>query len=505
MTYPTPAPRRRRRVALAAVLLAGTALGGFAAGQVGHAATVAETQGQAVNPPGVVTAHTVPDFTDLVDKVKPAVVSITSRMNAEAADDEGEMQAPFGQMPSPFGQMPGAHPRSVEARGSGFIVDANGTVVTNNHVVKGAKTVTVTLDDGTQLPAKVVGRDGRTDVAVLHVDAKRPLPYIQLGDSNTVKPGEWVIAMGNPFGLGGSVTAGIVSALGRDIGAGPYDQFIQIDAPINRGNSGGPLFTQDGKVVGINTAILSPSGGSIGIGFAIPSNTVKTVVAELESTGHVTRGFIGVEAQPLNTGLAKALRVDDASGALIAGVTPDGPAAKAGLQPGDVVSAVNGRSIKNARQLAVDIATVKPGEQATLDVVRDGQKKTVTATVGEQPGERQTADRGDEQPGGRGRIGVALAPISPQAREQLELPDGAKGAVVAQVQPGSPAEQAGLRQGDVIVGVGAKAVTSPEETVKAIRAATSGAADQAVALRIIRDGQPAFVGVNPQAAGPNQG
>ncbi len=498
MPEPTLA-RRSRRPALAAVLLAGTALAGYAAGQVGLAATVAETQGRPVNPPGIVTTHTVPDFTDLVDKVKPAVVSITSRMNADAvAEEEGEM-------PMPFGQMPGTHPRSIEARGSGFIVDANGTVVTNNHVVRGAKTVSVTLDDGTQLPAKVIGRDARTDVAVLHVDAKHPLPYIQLGDSNTVKPGEWVVAMGNPFGLGGSVTAGIVSALGRDIGAGPYDQFIQIDAPINQGNSGGPLFTQDGKVVGINTAILSPSGGSIGIGFAIPSNTVKTVVADLENNGHVTRGFIGVEAQPLSAGIAKALHVGEAGGALIAGVNPDSPAAKAGLQPGDVVSAVDGQSIANARQLALDIATVKPGQQATLEVLRDGQKKTLTATVGEQPGESQTADAAaSNQTGGKGRIGVALAPISPDAREQLSLPEGAKGAVVAEVRPGSPAEQAGLRSGDVIVGVGAKAVSSPEDAVKAIKAATGGA-DGAVALRIIRDGQPAFVAVSPGRRGPESG
>ena len=222
--------------------------------------------------------------------MKPAVVSITSKLKAEPAEMEGPMPFPFGQM------VPGQQ-RAIEARGSGFIVDPNGIVVTNNHVVKGAKSVTVVLDDGTQLPAKVVGTDPRTDLAVLKVDAGRKLPYIQLGDSSTIRPGQWVVAMGNPFGLGGSVTAGIVSAEGRDIGAGPYDQFIQIDAPINQGNSGGPLFTQDGKVVGVNTAILSPSGGSIGIGFAIPSNTVKTVVAELEKTGHVTRGYLGVEAQ----------------------------------------------------------------------------------------------------------------------------------------------------------------------------------------------------------------
>ena len=230
------------------------------------------------------------------------------------------------------------------------------------------------------------------------------LPYIQLGDSSTIRPGQWVVAMGNPFGLGGSVTAGIVSAEGRDIGAGPYDQFIQIDAPINQGNSGGPLFTQDGKVVGVNTAILSPSGGSIGIGFAIPSNTVKTVVAELEQTGHVTRGYLGVEAQTVADAMSKALHLDQKGGALIAGVQPDSPAAKAGIEPGDVIASVNGQKVANPRDLAVDVANVKPGDTAKLDVVRNGEHQTVTATVGQMPNEEQAASAGatDEAPGSLG-------------------------------------------------------------------------------------------------------
>ena len=387
------------------------------------------------------------------------------------------------------------HPRAVEARGSGFIIDEDGTIVTNNHVVRGAKTVMVTLDNGTQLPAKVVGSDPRTDVAVLHVDAKKKLPYIQLGESSSVRPGEWVVAMGNPFGLGGSVTAGIVSALGRDIGAGPYDQFIQIDAPINQGNSGGPLFTQDGKVVGINTAILSPSGGSIGIGFAIPSDTVKTVVAQLEKSGHVTRGYIGVEAQGVSESMAKALHLPQSGGALLAGISPDSPAAEAGLQPGDVIVAVNGAKVESPRQLAVNVASVKPGENAKLDVVRDGKSQTVTATVGEQPNDSQVAAADATQSSERHRLGVALAPVSPETREQLDLPSDAKGALVARVQPGSPAEQAGIRQGDLIVGVGGHSVATPGEAVKAIRAASSSS-DHAMALRIIRNGQPAFVAVN---------
>ncbi|MFL5281883.1 MAG: trypsin-like peptidase domain-containing protein, partial [Rhodopila sp.] len=264
-----------RRAALAAVLLAGTSLGGFA---VGHNAWGEATA--PVNPPGAqVQPQALPDFTHLVEQVKPAVVSITTKFRATPAalqDEDGPgMQGQMPQLPFPFNQMipRGQQPsRAVEARGSGFIISADGIVVTNNHVVKDARTVSVTLDDGKVLPAKVLGTDPRTDIAVLKVDAGKPLPFITLGNSRDVKPGEWVVAMGNPFGLGGTVTAGIVSAVSRDIGAGPYDQFIQIDAPINQGNSGGPLFTQDGKVIGMNTAILSPSGGSIGIGFAIPSD-----------------------------------------------------------------------------------------------------------------------------------------------------------------------------------------------------------------------------------------
>jgi serine protease Do len=498
MTNTPPYPRARR-AALAAVLLAGTALGGFAAGHAGLAAP-ADGQNPPVNAQPPANAHAVPDFSDLVTHVKPAVVSITSKLNAANDDDENDdtPQAPSGRMPGfpgmPGSHFPGARPHAVEARGSGFIIDPDGTVVTNNHVVRDAREVTVTLDDGTQLPARVIGRDSRTDVAVLRVKTSKPLPYIELGDSGALRVGEWVVAMGNPFGLGGTVTAGIVSALGRDIGAGPYDQFIQIDAPINQGNSGGPLFTQDGKVVGINTAILSPTGGSVGIGFAIPANTVRTVVAQLEHDGHVTRGYIGVAAQQVNEGMSHALHLSEAGGALIAGVVSDGPAAHAGLAPGDVILSVNGTKIADPRALAVQIAAVKPGDAARLEVVRDGQKQTLTATVAEQPAETRVADAGSAEHGQRARLGVALAPISPEAREQLNLPRDTKGAVVADVQSGSPAEAAGIRSGDVILSVGTKTVASPEEAVKAIRAAL-GDKDGSIALRVLRDGQPVFVAV----------
>jgi len=499
MTIPTlspRAPRLWRRTALAAVLMAGTALGGFAIGHSSFAATDA-TPGAPVNPPSSeLTNRTLPDFTGLVTQVKPAVVSITTKMQAGPAafegDDNDQLQSPLQQFPfGGMGPQMRPHRHAVEARGSGFIINADGTIITNNHVVKDAQTVSVTLDDGTQLPAKVIGRDSRTDIAVLKVDAKKPLPYIQLGNSANVKPGEWVVAMGNPFGLGGSVTAGIVSASGRDIGAGPYDQFIQVDAPINQGNSGGPLFTQDGKVIGMNTAILSPSGGSIGIGFAIPSDMIRTVVSQLESSGHVTRGYIGVEAQQVSATMAKALHMSENSGALIAGVQSDAPAARAGLEPGDVITAVNGQAVKNPRDLAVNIAAVKPGDDAKLQVLHDGDSKPVNVKVGNMPNEQTASTERTQEH--RARIGLALAPLSPDLRSQLDVPDGTKGALVRNVEAGSPAEQAGLQAGDVIVGVGGKKVASPSEAASAIR---DSAKDHAVALRIIRNGQSTFVGVN---------
>jgi serine protease Do len=485
-----------RRGALAAALLAGTSLGGYALGHNAWADSTAP-----VNPPGTqVQPHTLPDFTSLVTQVKPAVVSITNKLQATPAameDDQegGSMQ----QLPFPFNQMipnmPQQREHAVEARGSGFIISADGTIVTNNHVVKGARTLNVTLDDGTVLPAKVIGTDSRTDIAILKVDAGHSLPFIQLGNSRDVKPGEWVVAMGNPFGLSSTVTAGIVSAVSRDIGAGPYDQFIQVDAPINQGNSGGPLFTQDGKVIGMNTAILSPSGGSVGIGFAIPSDVIRTVSAELEKDGKVVRGYVGVEAQQIDPGTAQAMHLKANSGALLAGVQPDSPAAEAGLQPGDVIEGVNGAKVANPRELALGVSNIQPGSEAHLSVLHDGQTKDVTVKVGTLPSEQTASnDNHGSSEAHHAKIGLALAPLSPDVRDQLDVPDGTKGAVVQGVQPGSPAEAAGLQPGDVIVGVNTHSVTSPAEAARAMRNALTGS-DHALALRVIRNGQPVFVGV----------
>jgi serine protease Do len=476
-----PTLPRRARTATAAVLLAGTALGGYALGHTGLAQPAPTTQAPAAAAPAPIqpapVAHPLPDFANLAAEVRPAVVSVTAQLRP---DEEGAPQSMGGS------SMGSGH---VEARGSGFLITSDGTIVTNNHVVRGATKVSITLDDGTTLPAKVVGRDARTDLAVLKVDAGHDLPFIQLGDSAKVRPGEWVVAIGNPFGLGGTITAGIVSALGRDIGEGPYDQFIQVDAPINKGNSGGPLITQDGKVIGVNTAILSPTGGSVGIGFAIPSNLVHSVVDQLRTAGHVTRGFLGVEAQPVTASLAPALHLkggDD--GALVASVSPGSPASKAGLQPGDVVRSVNGTAVKTPGDLARDVAGIQPGNTAMLDVLHDGTDKSVSVQLAALPSDQAAPQQGT--------IGVALAPLVPELRDQLNLPEDAQGAVIAEVQPDSPAAQAGLRPGDLVVGVGSDSVSSPAQAVHDIHGAMHDG--KVVALRIVRDGKARFVAVTPR-------
>ena len=471
----------RLRATLAAALLASTALTGLAL------PVRAETM--PVNPLALTQQRAaLPDFSDLVAQVKPAVVSITSTITM--AQDE----TPRGPLPFPFNQTVPREPQGArKAGGSGFLIRADGLIVTNNHVVRNSTVVSVKLDDGTELKATVLGADPRTDIAVLKVEAGKPLPYIQLGNSRDVRPGEWVVAMGNPFGLGGTVTAGIVSAVSRDIGAGPYDQFIQVDAPINQGNSGGPLFTQDGKVIGMNTAIFSPTGGSVGIGFAIPSDLIRTVSGQLADTGHVTRGYAGVETQAISPAMVKALRLTDGTGALLAGVTPGSPAAHAGLEPGDVVQAVNGQKIASPRDLAMTVAAVPPGQEARFQIIRDGQTKDLSVRMGEQPSGKQARAQTTE-PASRGPLGVALAPLTREAREQLDVPENLNGAVVRGVRPGSPAEQAGLRPGDVIVGVGNQTVGSPADVTKAIGSAVSGK-ERAVALRVLRDGTVGFVGV----------
>ncbi len=513
---------KQRGVALTLMLLGATALGGVAA-----IAASPVANDPALDASASVQKNFTPvgDFTNLVKKVTPAVVSIDVHLKVDQTADEvggGDDNGDGGGMPNlpgfppgfPFGGMQMQAPQPVEAKGSGFIISSSGIIVTNNHVVNQAKTVSVTLSDGSTLPARVLGTDSRTDLAVLKINAGRPLPYVDLGSSANVQPGEWVVAMGNPFGLGGSVTAGIVSALGRNIGDGPYDRFIQVDAPINEGNSGGPLFDQQGQVIGVNTAILSPTGGSVGIGFAIPSDQVNRVVLQLENGGKVVRGYLGVAAQTVSPQMAAAMGLPTSNptsdGALIAAISPHSPADRAGLKPGDVITGVNNATVTNPSDLAADIANVDPGHDTSINYIRNGKPQTLSVAVTTMPANPDAAFQqgGGSQPPvavpGNAGLGLTLAPLTPDIRSQLNLPADASGAVVAQVKPNSPADQAGVQTGDLLVGVGPTDITGPDDAVNAINAAKKSGSP-AVALRIIRQGQALFVGVNMNGTPNNQG
>jgi serine protease Do len=350
-------------------------------------------------------------------------------------------------------------------QGSGFFISADGYAVTNNHVVDKAESVEVTTDDGKTYTAKVIGADPKTDIALIKVEGRNDFPHVPLAEK-TPRIGDWVLAVGNPFGLGGTVTAGIVSARGRDIGAGPYDDFIQIDAPVNKGNSGGPTFDVDGNVIGVNTAIYSPSGGSVGIAFAIPADTVKTVVTQLKDKGSVTRGWIGVQIQPVNADIADSLGLKKAEGALVSEPQTDGPAVKAGIQ------SVNGQEIKDARDLAKKISSLPPGSKVKLGVISKGSEKTLNVTLGELPREQRQAratpgDREDGAGSDVPRLGLSLAPASKVAGA------GSEGVVVTQVDPDGPAAQQGFKNGDVILDVAGQRVTTPEQVRKAFADARS--------------------------------
>jgi len=346
---------------------------------------------------------------------------------------------------------------TVTGQGSGFFISADGYAVTNNHVVDKAQVVEVTTDEGKTYTAKVIGTDPRTDVALIKVEGTAAFPFVHFSD-RAPRIGDWVLAVGNPFGLGGTVTAGIVSARGRDIGAGPYDDFIQIDAPVNKGNSGGPTFDVDGSVIGVNTAIFSPSGGSVGIAFAIPAETVKSVVTQLKDKGTVTRGWVGVQIQPVTAEIADTLNLKTAQGALVAEPQEDGPAAKAGILAGDVITKVNGTPVKDARDLARQIGSLPPKSVAKLTVWRKGEEKVFSVDLGELPAQRQADVRGDRrEQGGTNlpRLGLSLAPANEVAGARGD------GVVVTEIDPSGIAAEHGLKTGDVIVEVAGKKVATP--------------------------------------------
>src|ERR1700732_3745444 len=416
-------------------------------------------------------------FADVVDHVRGAVVSVKVK-TTETADSGDELEIPhiapgdplerffkhFGEAGTPHGHH--LKPHLTQAQGSGFITPADGYIVTNHHGVENATEVAVTLDDGKTVPATIVGTDKKTDLALLKI--KQGGPY-QPVDFATAAPrvGDWVIAVGNPFGLGGTVTAGIVSARGRDIGAGPYDDFIQIDAPVNKGNSGGPTFDVDGNVIGVNTAIFSPSGGSVGIAFAIPASTVNSVVAQLKDKGTVTRGWIGVQIQPITPEIAENIGLKKAEGALVSDPQANGPAAKAGVEAGDVITAVNGAPVKDARDLAKQIGSIPPGTSVNLMVWHKGEEKSLSVTLGELPNQREARATGPEHAtpnsGEVPRLGLTLAPAGQVAGS------GSEGVVVTNVDPNGIAADHGLKTGDVILDVGGKKVGNPGEVRDAIR------------------------------------
>ena len=453
---------------------------------------------------GPVTAQThapaLPSFADVAERVTPAVVNV---MVVTEATHSGGMQGmpelPDGAPPAEFFrhhfQQPGSSgPQQTRGVGSGFLVDADGYIVTNNHVVAEADEVTITLHDGAKFKARVVGRDDKTDLALIKIDAGRPLPFVELGSSAKARVGDWVLAVGNPFGLGGSVNAGIVSAQGRDIHSGPYDDYIQIDAPINTGNSGGPLFDAQGRVIGVNTAIYSPTGGNVGIGFAIPVDAVRTVVAALRTGGQVERGWLGVQIQAVTDELAAALGLKEATGVLVAGVVPNGPASQL-IKPGDVILSAGGQTLKDYRDLPKLVAALKAGTRLNLDILRNGEPRTIEATVGPMPDERKLAEQpSDKAAAGGPRLGIYLAPLTPQLRRDQGLDADSSGVFVTKVEPNSPAHRAGIEPGTVISMVSGQAVTTPEQIIAAVRKAAQDK-QGSVLLRIEKGGNPLFVAV----------
>jgi serine protease Do len=437
-------------------------------------------------------------FADVIEQVSPAVVNITVSKVETASPTSYQFSVPpglrgrdfpfedfFGRFFDENGQAP---QRRSEGQGSGFIIDSAGYIVTNNHVAGDAEKIVVTMDDGRKFDATLVGRDARTDLALIKIDASG-LPSVAFGNSDAARVGDWVVAIGNPFGLGGTATAGIISARGRDVplsGNNDANDYLQLDAPINFGNSGGPVFNTAGEVVGVNTAIFSPNGGNVGIGFAIPSNQVREIVSELRENGSIERGWLGVQIQSLDEEVADSLGLKDTRGAVVADVVANSPAEEAGVQVGDVITRFNGQEIESSRTLSRIVASAPPNRPAKLTVWRDGRSRELTVEIGElADGDAVAAASPVPGQSGSGALGLTLQRLTDEARSQLGLPGSVEGALVTNVAPGSTAAEKGMRPGDVITRVNQRAVASVADAVAELNAAKENGSN---ALLLVRRG-----------------
>jgi len=457
-------------------------------------------------------------FADLVDRVMPAVVNIAAATTAEV-DERFLPQLPPG---TPFEDLfeeffnrrgqnaPPRMPRRSNSLGSGFVIDPSGIIVTNNHVIGEADEIEVVFADGLTLRAEVIGKDPAIDLAVLKVESDVELPFVPFGDSEEMRIGDWVVAIGNPFGLGGSVSAGIVSARARDIASGPYDNYIQTDAAINRGNSGGPLFNMRGEVVGINTAILSPTGGSVGIGFSIPTSTALPIIDQLREFGETRRGWLGVRIQNIDETTAEALGLDEARGALVAGVEPDGPAQAAGIETGDVILEFDGKEVESSRDLPRIVASTPVGKEVAVDIVRKGEPMTVDVTIARLQENVQEARLSeptlDDAPTAvRRALGMELSAITDELRERYSLGADVEGVIVTDVEPLSAASERQIRAGQVILEVGQEPVRSPEDVAERLEELRAEGRRSALLLVSDADGEVRFVAlaINDDGDAPN--
>ncbi len=496
-----------------ALLLSGAAIS-LATGQPAGAQVAQNERSQMST--AVPRAGAPVSFADLTEQLAPAVVNISTRQRVQVSANNPFAGTPFADLfGGQGGGQQGPSTREAQSLGSGFIISADGVVVTNNHVVAPEgrngviESITVTMPNGTEYPARLIGRDAASDLAVLKIDGQRNLPFVKFGDSSKSRVGDWVIAIGNPFGLGGTVTAGIISAVYRNTGSGTaYDRYIQTDASINRGNSGGPMFDMNGNVIGINNAIFSPTGGSVGIGFAIPAEIAAPIVEKLRQGQSIERGYLGVRIQSLSEDLAASLGLARNKGEFVQAVEPGQAAARAGIQAGDVVVRVDGKEVTQEQTLSFIVANIAPGTTIPIELIRDGKRMTVRARVSARPSEEELQQQvfdPDEQPGGgqfgtpqegasqgllEKSLGLSAIPLTPQIARQLGAAENTSGVVIAAVDPNSDAGQKGLQRGDIVLSANYRPTANVRALEDAVRAAQSSNRN-ALLLRVQRRGQPA--------------